>query len=422
MDDILIQIGRKKTVRNRLIQSRITTALTDTPVVAINGPRQSGKTTLAKALAGTTHRYLTLDDETVLAAVKRDPIGVVRSLDRAVIDEIQRAPALLLAVKQSVDDDRRPGRFLITGSANLLTMPRAQESLAGRIELVTLLPFAQAEIRNGASAGFIDAVLNGRLPKDAERDVTGDQLIEMVLTGGYPESLERRDQGRRAAWCRQYLNAIVQRDLPDIAAVEKPIAVRRLVNALVFQVGQLTNFSVLAGQLGLSSPTADSYFRLLEQLFIVRRLEAWHRNGLNRLIKTPKIHFYDSGLAASCRNLSLEKLRADRKPLGALLEGFVFAELLRLASAMEEPIHFSHYRDKDQVEVDFVAENDAGALAGIEVKAAATVNSDDFAGLRKLRAAVGDDFRLGVVLYDGDEILPFGKRLWAAPVSMLWAA
>lgn len=406
----------------RLVESRVRAALADTPVVAINGPRQSGKTTLARSVAGDTHRYFTLDDENTLVAARDNPVGFVRGLDRAVIDEIQRAPRLMLALKQSIDVDRRPGRFLIAGSANLLTMPRAQESLAGRIELVSLLPLAQAEIRRTKAPSFISNILAGQLPRRIEQGVTGNALIERVLTGGYPEVLTRTAPARRTAWCRQYLNAIIQRDLPDIAAVERPAEARRLIDALAPQVGQLTNFSTLAGQLGLSSKTAESYLGLLEHLFIVRRLEAWQRNAFNRLIKTPKIHFWDTGLAAACQQLSIEKLRTDRKPLGALLEGFAFAELLKLAGSMDEQVRFSHYRDKDQVEVDLIAESEDGGLAGIEIKASATIASSDFTGLKKLRSATGADFRLGVVLYDGDEILPFGDRLWAAPVAALWGS
>lgn len=406
----------------RLVEARIETALSDTPVVAINGPRQSGKTTLVKSIADGSRRYLTLDNQTLLAAARADPVGFVRDLNQATIDEIQRAPELMLAIKQSVDSDRRPGRFLITGSANLLTMPRAQESLAGRIEVVNLLPLAQAEVRPGAGAGFLHAVMNGGLPDRFERGVGGDVLKELVMAGGFPEALARKNPIRRTAWAREYVDAIVQRDLPDIASVEKPMAVRRLVDALALQIAQVTNYSELAGQLRLNNKTAEVYLGLLERLFVVQRLEAWHRNGLKRLTKSPKIHFLDSGLAAACRNLSVARLRSDRKPFGALLESFVFAELLRLAAASDDQIRFSHYRDRDDVEVDIVVETGAGALVGIEVKAGATLNSRDFAGLRKLRSVAGEDFRMGVVLYDGDEIVPFGDRLWAAPVSALWGS
>jgi len=393
--------------------------MADTPVVAINGPRQSGKTTLAKAIAP-DWRYLTLDDQTVQAAAASNPVAFVRELDRAVIDEIQRAPSLMLALKKSIDEDRRPGRFLITGSANVLTMPTAQESLAGRIEIATLLPLSQAELE-GAMPDLLEAVFNSRPPRQPKLGATGDMLVRRVLAGGYPEALSRLDENRRLAWCREYLNAIIQRDLTDIAPVQKPAQARRLIDALAIQVGQLTNFVDLGGKLGLSNHTAGSYVGLLEQLFIVRRVEAWHRNELKRLVKTPKLHFLDSGLVAASRRLTLDKIKADRTLFGALLEGFVFAELQKLAALSDEQISFFHCRDKDQVDVDFVLENPAGDVVGVEVKASATVTAADFRGLRKLASAAGDDFRAGILLYDGDEVLPFGDCLWAAPVSSLWA-
>lgn len=406
----------------RLIEDRIRTAMSDTPVVAINGPRQSGKTTLAKTIATSEWRYLTLDDQTVLEAANSNPVGFVRDLDKAVIDEIQRAPALMLALKRSIDADRRPGRFLITGSANVLTIPLAQESLAGRIEVATLLPLSQAELARAMNPAFLVALFEGEPPRRAERGATGDLLIGKVLAGGYPEVLSRDSESRRLAWCRNYLDAIIQRDLVDIAPVEKPVQARRLIDALATQVGQLTNFSDLGGKLGLSGHTVATYLSLLEQLFIVRRLEAWHRNALKRLVKTPKLHFLDTGLVAASRRLTLAKVKADRTRFGPLLEGFVFAELEKLATVAEDRVTFSHYRDKDQVEVDFVLENGSGAVVGVEVKASATVTAADFAGLRKLATAAGDDFRIGVLLYDGDEALPFGDRLWAAPISSLWAS
>ena len=420
-DDLDVQHESAKRMHPRFVEARIRTALQDTPVVAINGPRQSGKTTLVKSITDASWRYITLDDPTTLVAARHDPAGLIRSLDQAVIDEIQRAPELLLALKQSVDRDRRPGRFLITGSANVLTMPRAQESLAGRIEIISLLPLAQSELRGVTNPTFLKSVFNRRLPSLIAPHITGDDLTRLVLEGGYPEVLARADARRKAVWCRQYLDAIIQRDLQDIAAVDKPAEARRLIDALALQVGQLTNFSQLAGKLGLSSKTAATYVGLLEHLFIVRRLDAWHRNELKRLTKTPKVHFHDTALVAACRNLTVEKVKADRTTLGALMEGFVVTELLKLASWSDDDIRLYHYRDRDNVEVDIVLEDGAGGVVGIEVKAGATVTPDDFSGLKKLSAATGDDFRLGVVLYSGEEALPLGDRLWAAPISTLWS-
>lgn len=405
----------------RLIEPRLRAALQDTPIVALNGPRQSGKTTLAKYVAGAEYTYLTLDDATVLEAAKTDPTGFVRGLDRAVIDEIQRAPDLMLALKKAVDDDRRPGRFLITGSANLLTVATTKESLAGRMELVALLPLAQAEIRDQSSASFLATAFGGAAPAIG-RPLTGTDLVDTVLTGGYPGVLERQTPQRRRAWCTSYIEAIAERDVRDISALHKPGEIPNLIRVAAHHAAQLLNAQSIASDLRLTSRTIESYLGVLEQLFLVKRLEPWHRNDLSRLIKTPKLHFVDSALLAATSAVTSERITADRSLFGPVLETFVFAELQRLATFHDEALRFSFYRDKDQLEVDFVLGNDAGQMIGIEVKAAATVTAADFKGLRKLAELNAKTFRSGLVLYDGDTIIPFGENLYAAPLSSLWAS
>jgi len=402
----------------RFASARIAIALGDTPVVLVTGPRQCGKTTLVHDLVAGKRVFLTMDDDTALAAARSDPAGVLRGFDKSTIDEIQRAPDLLRAIKKSVDENRRAGRFLLTGSANLLTVPQVSESLAGRMEIVNLLPLAQAEI-HGRKPAFLKTAFKGRLGKPGEI-LTGKDLVEAVLTGGYPEMLRRKKPERRQAWARDYIRAIVQRDVRDIAEVEKLDRMPRLVQVLAQYSGQLSNFTQIGGQVGFDDKTTRKYIAILEQLFLVRRLEPWFRNQLKRLIKTPKLHFLDSGLLATLLGVTAERVQKDRTIFGRLLETFVFAEVLKQISWMEDACTVSHYRDKDQDEVDIVVEDAAGALVGIEVKAGATVTSADFKGLRKLAAAVGNDFKLGVVLYDGEMALPFGKRLFAAPVSCLW--
>lgn len=405
----------------RLIEPRLRAALQDTPIVALNGPRQSGKTTLAKYVAGAEYTYLTLDDATVLEAAKTDPTGFVRGLDRAVIDEIQRAPDLMLALKKAVDDDRRPGRFLITGSANLLTVATTKESLAGRMELVALLPLAQAEIRDQSSASFLATAFGGAAPAIG-RPLTGTDLVDTVLTGGYPGVLERQTPQRRRAWCTSYIEAIAERDVRDISALHKPGEIPNLIRVAAHHAAQLLNAQSIASDLRLTSRTIESYLGVLEQLFLVKRLEPWHRNDLSRLIKTSKLHFVDSALLAATSAVTSERITADRSLFGPVLETFVFAELQRLATFHDEALRFSFYRDKDQLEVDFVLGNDAGQMIGIEVKAAATVTAADFKGLRKLAELNAKTFRSGLVLYDGDTIIPFGENLYAAPLSSLWAS
>lgn len=395
----------------------VTTALKDTPVVMVTGPRQCGKTTLVRDLVSGRREFITLDDDTLLAAARTDPTGLVRILDRTTIDEVQRAPDILRAIKKSVDEDRRAGRFLLTGSANILTLPQVSESLAGRMEIVNLLPLSRAEIR-GKKPTFLKTAIAGNVGRPAER-MSADELAEAVLIGGYPEMLRRKDPKRRQAWARDYVKAIVQRDVRDIAEVEKLDQMPRLVQVLAHHSGQLTNFTQIGGQIGFDDKTTRKYVGILEQLFLLRRVEPWFRNQLKRLVKTPKLHFLDSGLLGALLGITHERVAKDRSTFGTLLETFVFGEVLKQASWLEG-CTVCHYRDKDQDEVDLVIQAENGVLVGIEVKASATATAGDFKGLRKLAAACGDDFKAGILLHDAQRIVPFGDKLHAAPISCLW--
>lgn len=402
----------------RFAAGRVAAALKDTPVVMVAGPRQSGKTTLVRAFAGRDRAYVTLDDDTVLAGVRGDPAGFLRGLDRVVIDEVQRAPELLRAIKRAVDDDRRSGRFLLTGSANVLALPQVSESLAGRMEVVSLLPLSQVEIRSG-SPSFLETAFAGRFVRP-QHVITGDDLVNTVLTGGYPEMLSRQTPPRRQAWAREYLKALLQRDVRDIAGVEKLDGMSRLFRVLAHSSGGLVNFAQAGGRIGLDDKTARKYLTIFEQLFVVRRVEPWLRNRIKRLVKTPKLHFLDSGLLATTLGVTSPRIAKDRARFGPLLEAFVYSEILKQSEWLDEPCVIHHFRDKDQDEVDLVVENPGGEIIGIEVKAAATVGDADFKGLRKLAGACGKEFRLGVVLHDGEHVVPFGDRMFAAPVSCLW--
>lgn len=401
----------------RLLEQRVADAMSDTRVVLIVGPRQSGKTTLAKKIATQAMEYYTLDNATTLDAARQDPVGFVRRIDRAVIDEVQRAPELLLAIKESVDTDQRPGRFLLTGSANLMTLPRVSDSLAGRMEVVRLLPLAQSEIRTASSSFLHDAFNNEAKCGDA---IVGDDLMAAVLAGGYPEALGRRTLSRRQDWYEDYVEAIVQRDVRDVAQIEQIAQMPRLLRILAEHSGQLVNYSGIGAAIGMNHVTTQKYVGIFESLFLARTVQPWFSNKLKRLTKTPKIHFLDSGLLASLRDLSLNRLRHDRGQFGALLETFVFGEILKLASAAETRFEFSHFRDKQQNEVDIVIEDRRGRIVGIEIKAAASVTNSDFSGLRILAETTGERFVSGMVLYDHDKVIPFGERLSAVPISALW--
>lgn len=402
----------------RFVERRAEEALTDTPVVLIVGPRRAGKTTLVRKMGEAGRTYITLDDQTVLEAAQSDPAGFIRGLDKAIIDEIQRAPDLLLAIKKTVDEDYRPGRFLLTGSANVLTLPRITDSLAGRMETIRMLPLAKAEVE-GRTPSFLERLFDGKLQGQKEA-IIGDDLIELVLRGGFPEAISRDSERRRQDWARSYLTSILTRDLRDIADVEKLTELPKFVRLLAEHSGQLVNYSQLANGINVNQRTGQRYVGLLEQVFLISTLQPWFTNALKRIVKTPKLHFLDSGLLATSRGLTLDRVRADRGPFGALLESFVFSEVLKLMTASDLRLVPHHFRDRDMREVDIVLERDDGTITGIEVKASATVKASDFGGLRALAAACGDRFVFGVVLYDSTDVVPFGDRLAAAPLSCLW--
>lgn len=402
----------------RHMAPRIAEAMADTPVVLLAGPRQAGKTTLVRQWVGADMRYLTMDDELTLLSAREDPVGMVRSLGRAVIDEIQRAPSLLLAIKKSVDEDRRPGRFLLTGSANLMALPTVADSLAGRMETLPLLPLSQSEIEGNAK-NWIDAVFAGMLPQPGS-SVRLDDLVSRVLKGGYPEALFRSSARRRVTWARQYLEAIMARDVRDVSGIEKLDQLPRFLRALAQTAGQMCNYTKLGGEVGLDAKTAAKYLAVFEQLYLLRRVDVWARNRLNRVVKSPKLQFMDSGLLSTLLDLGEDEVQKDRTRFGTVLETFVYGELLKHSTTAHSDYRLMYYRDADKVEVDVVIENAQGRLVGVEVKSAATVRQEDLRGLKKLAGLAGDSFTMGVVLYDGDETMPLGDSIWAAPLSTLW--
>lgn len=404
----------------RFAESTLLDALADTPVVLIHGPRQCGKTTLARGIAKSKgYAYFSFDDAVALGAATADPVGFVADLpDHSILDEVQRVPLLFTAIKAAVDHGRRPGRFLLTGSANVLLVPKLADSLAGRMGILRLHPLAQCEMAGHAPA-FLDALFEGRF-KPSTYGRLGKELASRITAGGYPAALTRATPRRRATWYRDYIETLVQRDVRDLARIASLGALPRLLALAAGQTARLLNVSDLAAPFQLSRPTIHDYVTLLERVFLLEQLPPWHSNRLSRLIKTPKLHLGDTGVACALLGLEAESLWADRGTLGQLLETFVFQELRRQASWRDDDIRAHHFRDKDGAEVDLVLERGGRELAGVEVKAAATVTASDFRGLRKLREAAGKRFAAGVVLYDGEASVGFGEGFFAVPIRALW--
>ncbi|MBR9978186.1 MAG: ATP-binding protein [Bacteroidetes bacterium] len=407
----------------RLILPRLQEALADTPVVLIHGPRQCGKSTLAR-MFGETHgfRYLTFDDENVLAAAASDPVGFCKDLpERTILDEVQRVPGLFRSIKEIVDTDRHPGRLILTGSANVLLLPGLSDSLAGRMEVLRLGPLTQAEITRLTSPPlFLDAIF-GASPHPQHLKRQGDELIRRVVTGGFPPVVLRSSERRRRVWLEQYSEALVQKDVRDFTRIRSLDVLPRLLEVAAAHTAELFVSTDLAAPFELSRPTIREYVTVLEALFLLELLPPWHSNRLTRMIKTPKLHMVDTGLASALLSVNPDSLRKDRPLFGHLLESFVFQELRRLASFSEHRHRFHHFRDKEKKEVDVVIERPGAFVAGVEVKASSTVLQKDFHGLIKLRDAMGERFVQGVVLYDGENVLPFGDRLYAVPVASLWS-
>ncbi len=403
----------------RLVQENLQASLTDTPVVLIQGPRQCGKTTLARTVAEPRgYGYISFDDDNQMRAARADPMGFVIDLPpRMVLDEVQRVPEIFTSLKLVVDRDRQPGRFLLTGSADVLLLPKLADSLAGRIEVLRLHPLAQVELRR-RPADFLAQLFNADFKPDSFERM-GLSLAELVVAGGFPAALTRQ-AARRRIWYQSYVQTLIQRDVRDLARIASLDVMPRLLDLAARQTAHLFNVSELASPFGLSRPTVRDYLTLLERVFLVDLLPPWHTRHINRLVKTPKLHLNDTGLAAALLRVDAAGLHANRALFGQLLETFVFQELRRQASGSPETLAFYHFRNRDDHEVDIVIER-GSLLTGVEVKASGTVRSEDFRGLRKLQQIAGERFASGVVLYDGEASVRFGPRLFALPVQTLWA-
>lgn len=405
----------------RRAEETVRDALADTRVVVLHGPRQSGKSTLARAIGSSIRGavYLTFDDERTRSAALADPSEFVRRDGLAVLDEIQRVPEVLLAIKSNVDRDPRPGRFLLTGSAHVLSLPRLADSLAGRIELVPLLPLSRGEILRRRET-FVDRAFASDLPDVAAGATDRRAVLEIACTGGFPEAVARPDPRRRARWFDDYVATLVRRDVRDLAEIDRPDVLTRLVRVLAARATDLLNYDGLARDVRLSPTTVRRYVSLLRAVFLADELPAWETNRTLRATRAPKVHFIDSGLAAHLLGATAESLSDPLGEAGRVVETFVVSEIRKQAAWSAVRPALQHYRSKDGAEVDLILEAPDGRIVGVEVKSGTSVTARSFSGLRHVAARTGRKFTAGVVLYTGPDRLPFGDRLWAMPISTLW--
>ncbi|MDZ7794709.1 MAG: ATP-binding protein [Spirochaetia bacterium] len=404
--------------RRNIVQS-IFESRADTPVQLLVGARQTGKSTLALQIAGKEGiPYRTLDDATVLSAAASDPEGFLRGLgDRAVIDEVQRVPDLLLAIKASVDKDRQPGKYLLTGSSNIMTLPRISESLAGRVEVHTLRPLSQGEIE-GNREHFIDTLFE-KTP-DIKVELDKNLMQKRVVRGGYPEVLTREKIARRRAWFESYISTVLSRDVRDIANIEHLNQLPRLLSLLAARNGSMLNYSELSNSSALPQSTLKRYLGILEKLFIFEPLPAWSSNRGKRLVKSPKVFISDCGLSASLLGIGGERLGDNELSYGPLLEAFVLGELRKQSGWTEGRYRLYHYRSASGNEVDVVVESADGSLVGLEVKGKVSVKANDFKGMHALKEHTGSRFMRGIILYSGEKTVAFSEKMAAVPIAALW--
>ena len=409
-------------ILKRNIEDAIRSALNDTPVVFISGARQSGKSTLVTSLisAGYKADYITFDEITALSGAKADPGGFLKNLrSPLVIDEIQRVPELFPAIKAEVDASRKPGRFILTGSANILLLPKLAEFLVGRMEMITLWPFSQGEL-NGVKEATVDRLFSDDFPPPAPRPLPRSSLIKRVLRGGYPEALTRDTEERRRSWFDSYITTILDREVRDISHIDGLMVMPRLLSLLAARTGSLLNYTELSSSTAIPQTTLKRYLGLLEAAFLIKVIPPWSSNIGKRLIKTPKVFLSDTGLLAHLIGWTADKPVPQNSFVGAVLENFVLMEIVKQVSWSRTSPRIYHFRTSSGQEVDLLLENRRGDIVGIEVKSAGTVTESDFHPLKNLAEATGRKFRRGIILYTGQESIPFGKDLMAVPLNSLW--
>jgi uncharacterized protein len=409
----------------RNLLPRVEEALIDTRIVVVQGARQVGKSTLAAEITRRVDgRLVTLDDDVTRTTAATDPHSFVRQFPHGLltIDEVQRVPELVLALKATVDTNHRPGQYLLTGSANLLQLPATEDSLAGRAESLELFGFSQGEL-DGVTETFIDQLFAGDLFLGHESDLTRHDYLARACAGSYPEAVSRNSTRRRNAWLDNYVDRIIKHDAMDVSNLQRIADLPRLIRLLAARSASELNLSSLAADADIPVRTLPPYLDLLETLYLIDRIPAWSTNLSKRVVDRPKVLLLDSGLAARLVNVSPigAGQSANPNPAGAIIETFVISELRRQLGWSEQTPRLFHYRDRDGAEVDLILETADGLIAAIEIKSAATLRGKDIRWITRLRDKVGTRFAAGLILHTGPQAQPFGDRLAAVPIDALWS-
>jgi predicted AAA+ superfamily ATPase len=409
---------------SRNVTSPFLEAMQDTPVILVNGSRQVGKSTFVKSLLNTSHQYFTLDDPTTLMSIKKDPMMFLDGLSGPVIiDEIQRAPDLFLPIKKKVDNQIIPGYFVLTGSANVLALPRLGDSLAGRMEIHTLWPLSQGEML-GIQEDFIAHAFSGtsfgsqlKVPIPT---LPLSDLVQKLCQGGYPEAIRRDQPQRRQKWFASYMAMILEKDIRDLSQIEGLAELPNLMQLLASRCGNLVNTSEIARTLGIANTTLKRYLSLLENLYLLVFIPAWSKNITKRLVKSPKIYLNDTGLLLNLLGYTHDRLLNDKGFLGHVLENFVVMEIQKQMTWSQQSCRMYHYRTHNGQEVDIILEAPDSRIVAIEIKLANSVGPKAFSGMIDLEQELGNNFHRGILFYLGDTIVPFGKNKHAIPLSYLW--
>ena len=414
---------------NRHVAEKLKNALLASPVVYLNGARQTGKSTLVQHMAGETGSvlqdavYLTFDRPTVMAAASAAPEAFLSAYsDAIIVDEVQLVPELFRALKVVVDElrynqaEKINGRYLLTGSANILAFPKLAEALVGRAVSLTLYPFTVAEARYRAPGG-LERMLQLDFKKLPDSNIS---LLDAIKAATFPEIVLLDDE-KRKIWFDGYISTMLQRDVRQIAELEKIAVLPRLLRILAARTGGLLNDSDIARDIDLNHVTTRAYRNILQMMFLTFDVKPWFRNIGKRLVKTPKGYLTDTCMACHLLDYNMDDL-AKNKPdvFGHLVENFVATEMVKQLSNGQTKAELYHFRTSDGKEVDFVLEKPDGSVFAIEVKNAESVNKNDFKGIMAFAELTGTDFIGGVVLYAGKDVVPFGKNVWAVPFNVLW--